>query len=185
MYHTFLLIKAENHLLVKRIIKLETKLLKFDKQGDKTGWTFIEVPASIAGQIKPGNKKIFQVKGQIDNYKIAGVSLLPMGEGDFIMPVNATMRKAIGKIQGAKVVVLLEEDKKEYKFNEDFIACLQDDPAAFSFFKTLPGSHQRYFGKWIDSAKTLPTKTKRIAMAVSALAKKWGYPEMIRASKAK
>ena len=179
------LIKARNHLLVKRIIKLETKLLKFDKQGDKTGWTYIEVSASIASQLKPGNKKIFQVKGQIDNHKIAGVSLLPMGEGDFIMPVNAAMRKAIGKIQGAKVVVQLEEDKKEYEFNEDFIACLQDDPAAFSFFNSLPGSHQRYFSKWIDSAKTVQTKTKRIAMSVSALAKKWGYPEMIRASKAK
>ncbi|HQV55523.1 MAG TPA: YdeI/OmpD-associated family protein, partial [Chitinophagaceae bacterium] len=45
------------------------------------------------------------------------------------------------------------------------------------------GSHQKYFSKWIDAAKTEPTKVKRITMAVNALAKKVGYPEMIRAAK--
>ena len=58
--------------------------------------------------------------------------------------------------------------------------CLADEPAAIEFFKTLAGSHQRYFSKWIDSAKTIETKTKRIAWAVTALAKKQGYGEMIR-----
>jgi hypothetical protein len=47
----------------------------------------------------------------------------------------------------------------------------------------LPGSHRNYFSKWIDSAKTDATKTKRIAMAVNALSKKWGYPEMMRNSR--
>ena len=63
--------------------------------------------------------------------------------------------------------------------------CLADEPAASAFFQSLAGSHQRYFSKWIDSAKTEPTRTKRIALAVNALAKKWGYPEMIRASQEK
>ena len=51
------------------------------------------------------------------------------------------------------------------------------------FFKTLSGSHQRYFSKWIDSARTEQTKSKRIAQSVNALAKKKGYPEMMRALK--
>nr|MBP8244154.1 YdeI/OmpD-associated family protein [Chitinophagaceae bacterium] len=51
---------------------------------------------------------------------------------------------------------------------------------AKAFFESLTGSHQRYFSKWIDSAKTEPTRVKRITMAVNALAKKWGYGEMIR-----
>ncbi|MBN8785519.1 MAG: YdeI/OmpD-associated family protein, partial [Terrimonas sp.] len=42
---------------------------------------------------------------------------------------------------------------------------------------------QNYFSKWIESAKTEATRAKRIAMTVSATAKKWGYPEMIRAAK--
>ena len=76
--------------------------------------------------------------------------------------------------------VKLQVDPEGYKLNEDFVACLNDDPAARNFFDTLSGSHRNYFSKWIDSAKTEPTKTKRIAMAVNALSKKWGYPEMLR-----
>ena len=34
-----------------------TTILKFDKQGEKTGWTYIEIPADIAEQLKPNNKK--------------------------------------------------------------------------------------------------------------------------------
>jgi uncharacterized protein YdeI (YjbR/CyaY-like superfamily) len=90
------------------------------------------------------------------------------------------MRKGIGKRHGVMVRLQLEADNSAFVFNKDFIACLADEPAAKEFFEALPGSHQRYFSKWIDSAKTEPTKVKRIALAISALAKKWGYPEMIR-----
>ena len=83
------------------------------------------------------------------------------------------------------VKVKLEADDSAFIFNADFMKCLDFEPDAKKFFKTLTGSHQRYFSKWIDSAKTEPTKTKRIAMAVNALAKKWGYPQMLRDSQGK
>jgi hypothetical protein len=160
-------------------------LRKFDQQGEKTGWTYFEIPAAIAQKLKPGNKKEFKVKGKLDSYAISRVSILPMGGGTFIMPVNAAMRKSIGKKQGAMLKVQLEEDKSEFVFNSDFLDCLNDEPSAKIFFESLPGSHQRYFSKWINSAKTEPTKVKRITLAVNALAKKWGYGEMIRASQGK
>jgi len=156
---------------------------KFEKQGEKTGWTYIEVPADLAQKLKPGNKKEFKVKGKLDNHVINRISLLPMGGGIFIMPINAAMRKAIGKRHGAMLKVQLEADDSPFVFNADFMECLDDEPTAKKFFQTLPGSHQRYFSKWIDSAKTDPTKTKRIAQAVSALAKKMGFPEMMRSFK--
>lgn len=165
------------------MVRFTTTLLKFGKQGEKSGWTYFEIPADIVQKLKPGNRKEFKVKGKIDRCALTRVSVLPMGDGSFIMPVNATMRKAIAKKEGAMVKVELSADESAFVFNEDFMECLADDPAAKKFFETLTGSHQRYFSKWIDSAKTEPTRTKRIAMAVSALAKKWGYPEMIRASK--
>jgi hypothetical protein len=165
------------------MVEFKATLKQFDAQGEKTGWTYIEVPVDIAVELKPGNKKSFRVKGKLDNYKIAGVSLLPMGGGAFIMAVNADMRKGLGKRKGAMVKVKLEEDKKEFRFNKDFVECLADEPAATEFFKTLPGSHQRYFSKWIDSAKTVETKAKRIAWAVTALSKKQGYGEMLRSHK--
>ncbi|MGB3006025.1 MAG: YdeI/OmpD-associated family protein [Chitinophagaceae bacterium] len=165
------------------MIKFTVTIHKFGQKGEKTGWTYIEIPADIAQQLKPGNRKEFKVKGKLDTYVIKRVSLLPMGGGIFIMALNAAMRKAIGKKQGAILQVQLSEDKSEFVFNKDFMECLNDEPAAKIFFESLPGSHQRYFSRWIDDAKTEPTKVKRITMAVNALAKKWGYPEMIRASK--
>lgn len=166
------------------LVKFTTTILKFDDQGEKTGWSYIEIPADIAEQIKPNNKKSFRVKGKLDNYKISSVALMPMGNGNFIMPMNAAMRKATGKRKGATITVSLEEDKAPLKLNEDFIACLNDEPAALSHFNSLAGSHRNYFSKWIDSAKTEQTKTKRIAMAVSALSRNLGYPEMMREHKA-
>ncbi len=165
------------------MVEYKTTILKFDKQGEKTGWTYIDVPADIAEQLMPGVKKSFRVKGKLDNYKIKQMALLPMGGGHFIIPLKADIRKALGKKHGAQLLVSLTADKEEFKFAEDFIVCLGDEPKAFAYFKTLTGSHQKYFSKWIDSAKTEETKVKRITMAVNALARSMGYPEMLRESK--
>jgi hypothetical protein len=162
------------------MVQFTATMKKFDRQGEKTGWTYIEIPADLAQRLKPGNKKEFKVKGKLDSHVINRVSLLPMGSGLFIMPVNLSMRKAIGKRHGAIVKVQLTEDRSEFVFNSDFMDCLNDEPTALEFFKTLPASHQRYFSKWIDSAKTEQTKAKRIAQSVNALAKQQGYSEMAR-----
>ena len=102
--------------------------------GEKTGWTYFEVPADIAAELKPGNKKEFKVKGKLDAHPVKRVSLLPMGGGMFIFVLNAALRKAIGKKHGAMVTVQLIEDKSEFVFNKDFIECLNDEPAAKEFF---------------------------------------------------
>ena len=103
-----------------------------------------------------------------------------MGEGDFIIALNAELRKKIKKRKGDLLKVQLEEDKKGYQLNKEFMECLNDEPEAIHFFNSLPKSHQNYFSKWIESAKTIETKSKRIAMAVNALSKKWNYGVMIR-----
>ncbi len=167
------------------MVKFNTIILKFDKKGEKTGWTYIVIPADVAGKLKPGNKKSFRVKGKLDNYSIAKTALLPMGEGEFILPLNAAIRKGIGKRQGAMLKVQMEEDKSEFVFNPDLMACLADEPSALKYFKQLTGSHQRYFSKWIDSAKGDATKAKRIAMTVNALVRGMGFPEMLRESAGK
>ena len=157
---------------------------KFGDQGEKTGWTYIEVPADIAQKLKR-DKKSFRVKGKLDNYPIKGVALLPMGDGNFIMPLKVQLRKGIGKRDGAILMVELEVDNAAFVFDKDFMACLKDEPAAINYFKKLPKSHQHYFSKWIEGAKTEETKAKRIAMAINALAKEMGFPQMLRASQGK
>jgi len=167
------------------MIEFTTRLSQFASQGEKTGWTYVEIPVDLAQKLKPGNKKSFRVKGKLDDHAIKGAALLPMGGGKFILAINASMRKAIHKKKGAMLKVKLEVDKKGYELNKEFMACLDDEPAAILFFKSLSRGHQNYFSKWIETAKTEPTKTKRIAMAVSALSRNLGFPEMLREQKAK
>jgi len=161
------------------MIQFIVTIHRFEKQGEKTGWTYIEIPVDIAEKLKPGSKKSFRVKGKLDEFKISGVSLLPMGGGAFIMPINAAMRKGIGKKHGAMLKVQLTEDKKPYEINADFLECLRDEPKALKAFNAMPKSFQNYYSKWIESARTELTRTKRIAHAVSTLAKNMNFSEMI------
>lgn len=78
------------------MVQFISDILKFREQGEKTGWTYVEVPAVAIRKLKPGFKKSFRVKGKLDGFTIKGVALLPMGGGRFIMPINAAMRKGTG-----------------------------------------------------------------------------------------
>lgn len=165
------------------MIQFEALLKKFGEQGEKTGWTYIDVPEKIAQKLKPNQKTSFRVKGKLDQHYIEAVALLPKGDGGFIMAINATMRKAIKKQKGATVLVTIEADEKPIEISKALMECLNDEPVALANFNKLPGSHQKYYSKWIESAKTEQTKTKRIAQAVNALAKNFHYGQMIRSLK--
>ena len=162
------------------MIKFSAILLKFSEQGEKTGWTYIEVPAEIAQQLKPNNKKSFRVKGYLDDYYFEEKGLLPMGEGNFIMAIKTEIRKAIGKRKGAVLTVKMEADDKPMSLNADLLKCMADEPEAFSFFKTLNPGHQKYFSNWIESAKTESTKATRIAHTITAMIMKEDFGKMIR-----
>ena len=99
------------------------------------------------------------------------------------MPLNGKIRKAIGKNNGDKIRVVLELDDRRVALSHDLMICLKEDFHAMSFFKTLPPSHQQYFSKWIEGAKTANTKSRRIVMALEGLGKRHGYGEMMRANK--
>ena len=167
------------------MIKFTALLEKFGKKGEKTGWTYIMVRAEQTKKINPGVKKSFRVKGKLDNFPIKSVSLIPMGEGDFIMAINAAMRKGIKKQKGEKIIVQLELDKAPLKISNDFLLCLVDDKKAKAFFDKLPNSHQNYYSKWIESAKTAQTKAKRIIQAMEGFTKQKGFSEMMRENKGK
>lgn len=156
---------------------------KFERQGEKTGWTYILISEEQAALLNPGVRTTFRVKGKLDAVSIEKIAVMPMGDGSFIMPLNATLRKALRKEKGATLSAALQVDREPLPLNADFLECLRDEPAALKTFDAFPKGHQTYFSRWIDSAKTEPTRAKRIAMAINALAKGWGYSEMIRAAK--
>ena len=157
-----------------------TTIIKCSKQGEKTGWTYIVVPDSIAKKLNPGVKKSYRVKGKLDDLKIEKTALIPMGKGEFILPVNAAIRKATGKRFGATLKVQLELDHTQILPPAALLECLQDEPEALEHFNSLPQGHRNYFTKWIESAKTEPTKTKRIALVIKTMARKMDFGAMLR-----
>jgi len=167
------------------MVRFPAKILKFAEKGEKTGWSYIQIGKAYANKLNAGCKKSFRIKGFLDSHPIHKTAILPMGEGNFILPFNASIRKGTGKNSGDTIMVNIELDERPLRLSVDFLRCLKDDPKAYAFFKTLPKSHQNYFSKWIESAKTSHTKTKRITLALIAFESRQGFSEMMRENKRK
>jgi uncharacterized protein YdeI (YjbR/CyaY-like superfamily) len=106
-----------------------------------------------------------------------------MGDGNFILAVNAEIRKSVKKIHGAMVEVQIEEDLEEFIPDRELIACLKDEPVAYNYFKNLPPSHQNWFSNWIKSAKTETTISKRISVIVKACSQKMSFSDIMKTYK--
>jgi hypothetical protein len=164
------------------MIDFNTIILQFGEQGEKTGWTYIEIPVDLAQQMKPGNKKSFRVKGKLDELAIAGMALMPIGDGNFIMALKKEICKGLHKHRGAMLRVRLEHDIDfKVEVPADLQECFDFEPEAGEFFNTLTEGHRRYFINWINGAKTEPTRANRIVNTINAMLRHEGYSEMIRA----
>ncbi len=75
------------------MVEFKTLIKKFAKKGEKTGWTYLEIEKTIANLINPNTKTSFRVKRTINDFLINQVALIPMGNGNFILPLNLEMRK--------------------------------------------------------------------------------------------
>lgn len=166
------------------MIHFKAEIERFEKMGDKTGWSYIFIPNAIADKIKPDCKVSFRVKGKIDDIEIRGMATTPMGAGDFIIALKSELRKRLKKEAGAEVEIALEEDKNfKIEMPEDLELCLSEDAHLLHNFLKLAKSHQNYFIKWINEAKTEATRTKRLALTINAMDKQHDYGTMIRESR--
>lgn len=167
------------------MVDFNTIIHRHIEHGDKSGWTYIVIPFDIAQQILPGNKRSIRVKGWLDEYPIAGMSMLPAGEGNFILALRAEIRKAIHKDGGAMLRVRLEHDK-DFKIEvpDDLQECFEfGEPEALEYFNSLSKSHRGYFIKWITDAKTPETRANRIANTINATLRRMDYGAMLREQK--
>lgn len=158
------------------MLKVTTRIIK--PEDDEYGWSYIILTRKQVDQLKPPNRKSFRVKGFLDKHPIKFTSLLPMGDGRFILPINAGMRKGTGKKAGNTLRLQLALDKTKKKLSPEFIACLKDDPGAYAFFKTLRPSNQFYFSDWVKNAKAEETRANRITLALKALGEGKNFREM-------
>ncbi len=163
------------------MIRFTTKILQFGEMGEKTGWTYIRIPAAVAEQVNAGKQKIFSGQRRLDGHCHRESGIDADGGGRFHHGAKASIRKSIRKQKGDSLRVELEVDKAVIKPPKDLMECLADEPEALAYFRTLPKSHQNYFGNWVREAKTEGTRTKRLASVVMAMMRRQNFGEMLRA----
>ena len=153
--------------------------------GEKSGWTYVDVPPDVIALLKLKSKKEFRVKGFMDDVKISRMACFPVGEGNYILTLNAELRKKLGKKHGAILQLKIELDKSGAAKSEELMACLEDDPFAKKQFESMPPSHQNNFHQYVITAKTLATKTTRVLNTIAAMHKKQNFGEMVRSHQGK
>ncbi len=165
------------------MIRFTASIKKFSKNAEKSGWSYIEIPAETASGLHHVNKTSFRVIAILDKNRFDGVALVPAGNGDYILPVNATMRKALRKKQGDTVDVVLEKDNAEPALPAELMECLEEEEQAFEYYKALKKAERNYFIKWILSARTDETRAKRMALSIHAFLHRTDFGTMIRNNK--
>jgi hypothetical protein len=149
---------------------LVNKIYTIDKFPGKGGWCFVvikEIPAS-----KKGKGGMVRVTGTIDDFAIEKYNLMPMKNGFLFLPIKAEIRKHIKKKEGDKIHIILYEDKTPLEVPLELMMCFDDEPMAYTFYKSLSDAEQKQYLDWIYSAKKEETKISRMAEAINKLVRK-------------
>jgi hypothetical protein len=149
------------------LFNAEVTLEKFPGKG---GWTFAPV-GLLPFKVKThfGNLKVC---GQLDEVVLAEAHLMPMGKGLRFLPVNAELRKKLGKQAGDVVhmqLFVVEESEALSVSMEDFTECLAEVPAALGAFQGLGESEQQAWLAWVTQAEGDEQRVARIEQALAQL----------------
>jgi hypothetical protein len=157
---------------MKPLVNKKYKLEKFHGKG---GWTYAQIPEIVKD--KKSSLGWVKVKGFIDDVAISNYHLMPMGDGKFMLPVKAEIRKKIRKQEGDWVKVVLFPDKDPIAIPPEWQECLQDEPVANKFFQSLSDSEKKYYIQWIYGAKREETRVSRMARSIRRLMKRLKFYE--------
>ncbi|SFQ35408.1 YdeI/OmpD-associated family protein [Hymenobacter arizonensis] len=149
------------------LFNAEVTLERFPGKG---GWTYAPV-GQLPFKVKThfGNLKVC---GRLDEVELAEAHLMPMGQGRRFLPVNAELRKKLGKQAGDVVHLRLfavEEPEELAVSMADFVECLAEVPKALAAFQRLAVEEQQAWLAWVTQAELEDQKVARIEQAIAQL----------------
>jgi hypothetical protein len=142
-----------------------THLKQFNYQGElyrsPNGSYYIDFPYDVYAVF--GTRKQAPVKVWFEGY-YQRKSLLPKGGGKHMLTVSATVRHAIGKSDGDKVAVVVEQDTdpRTIELPEDLQWLFDNEPDMKARFEKQGYSNQKFFTEWIVSASDPDSRVNRI-----------------------
>ena len=98
-------------------------------------------------------------------------TLSPTRGGQYLLVLNKDLRKRAFISQGDELDFVIEEDfrSREPEMPEDFALVLADYPDVKAAFDGLQHSAKKYFILWINAAKTVDTREKRLAESLDKI----------------
>ena len=145
------------------------KIFRAKIQDAGNGGAYVDFPFSV--------EKLYGVAGRVpvkvvfeDKIKYRG-SLVRMGSICHMVLILKSIRKELNKDFGdsIKVSVALDEKKRIVSVPQDIRKVLAQNPKAQTIFNKLSYSHKREYVNWVNGAKKMKTKEKRLSKLVKML----------------
>ena len=111
----------------------------------------------------------------IDRVELLPGKLMKIRDGRLFLPVNAALRKKIGKAAGDEVVIELFIDGPGTDLNKHLMECLADEPVALKNFEALNPELRKSLVGWISESASEEVMVERIAKTVTSLSA-GGFP---------
>jgi hypothetical protein len=149
------------------LFNAQVTLAKFTGKG---GWTY--APVGQLPSKPPTHFGVLKVRGQLDEVVVESAHLMPMGKGAHFLPVNAALRKKLGKQAGDAVHLQLFAAENLAALTiamADFTECLGEVPTALRTFQQLPVAQQQAWLSWVTQAELDDQKIARIEQVIAQL----------------
>lgn len=137
---------------------------------------YVLVSPARAGRIKAGWKKpmpvLVEVNGQPD--PAWRVNMMPAGDGSFYLYLDGIVRKASGTDVGDMVAVSVVFDDSyrsgpQHAMPPEFVARLDDDPAAKARWDALTPGLQKEILRYLANLKSDAARERNVERAIAVL----------------